>query len=143
MGEIEKKAAEYNRWFNNLSKEGKKHELCRKIRNAVCLEIHSNVCYLLNFCDMPQELATELSEHYNAIDKKIKAWEKEEGRREKCLEQNKDGTILPCEVMKENEEHNLLIDIIEAFTSQSLTDDGEMADTAREIAEILGIKNYR
>ena len=40
-------------------------------------------------------------------------------------------------------EHNLLTDIIEAFQSQSLTDDGEMADTAREIAEILGIKNYR
>lgn len=27
-----------------------------------------------------------------------------EGRKEKCLEQNKDGTIRPCEVMKENEE---------------------------------------
>lgn len=40
-------------------------------------------------------------------------------------------------------EHNLLNDIIEAFTSQSLTDDFEMANTAREIAEILGIKNYR
>lgn len=60
-----------------------------------------------------------------------------EGKKEKCLEQNND------EAMKENKEHNLLIDIIEAFTSQSLTDDGEMADTAREIAEILGIKNYR
>lgn len=40
-------------------------------------------------------------------------------------------------------EHNLLTDIIESFTSQSLTDDIEMANTAREIAEILGIKNYR
>lgn len=28
----------------------------------------------------------------------------EEGRKEECLEQNKDGTIRPCEVMKENEE---------------------------------------
>lgn len=27
-----------------------------------------------------------------------------EGRKEKCFEQNKDGTIRPCEVMKENEE---------------------------------------
>lgn len=27
-----------------------------------------------------------------------------EGRKEKCLEQNKDGTIRPCEVMKENAE---------------------------------------
>lgn len=27
-----------------------------------------------------------------------------EGRKEKCLEQNKDGTIRPCEVMKDNEE---------------------------------------
>lgn len=27
-----------------------------------------------------------------------------EGRKEKCLEQNKDGTIRPCEVMKENEQ---------------------------------------
>lgn len=44
---------------------------------------------------------------------------------------------------KLEEVRNLLTDIIEAFTSQSLTDDGEMADTAREIAEILGIKNYR
>lgn len=52
---------------------------------------------------------------------------------------------------KENEElkaqfekeHNLLSDIIESFTSQSLTDDFEMANTAREIAEILEIKNYR
>ena len=40
-------------------------------------------------------------------------------------------------------EHNLLTDIIETFTSQSLTDDIEMANTAREIAEILEIKNYR
>ena len=42
-----------------------------------------------------------------------------------------------------DDEHDKLIAIIESFTSQSLTDDGEMADTAREIAEILGIKNYR
>lgn len=28
----------------------------------------------------------------------------EEGRKEKCLDQNKDGRIRPCEVMKENEE---------------------------------------
>lgn len=27
-----------------------------------------------------------------------------EGRKEKCLEQNKDGTIRPCELLKENEE---------------------------------------
>lgn len=27
-----------------------------------------------------------------------------EGREEKCLEQNNDGTIRPCEVMKENEQ---------------------------------------
>ena len=27
-----------------------------------------------------------------------------EGRKEKCFEQNKDGTIRPCEVMKDNEE---------------------------------------
>lgn len=37
-------------------------------------------------------------------------------------------------------EHNLLTDIIKTFTSQSLTDDIEMANTAREIAEILGVK---
>ena len=42
-----------------------------------------------------------------------------------------------------DDEHDKLIAIIEAFTSQSLTDDIEMADTAREIAEILGIKKYR
>ena len=40
-------------------------------------------------------------------------------------------------------EHELLNDIIEAFTSQSLTDDDEMAYTARKIAGILEIKNYR
>lgn len=27
-----------------------------------------------------------------------------EGKKEKCLEQNNDGTIRPCEVMKENEQ---------------------------------------
>lgn len=63
---------EYSKKFNAMSKEEKKKELCRKIRNAICLDIHANVCYMLNFCDMPQELATELSEHYNAINKKIK-----------------------------------------------------------------------
>ncbi len=46
-------------------------------------------------------------------------------------------------IEKVEEEHNLLTDIIETFTSQSLTDDIEMANTAREIAEILRIRNYR
>ena len=31
-------------------------------------------------------------------------WALAEGRKEKCFEQNKDGTIRPCEVMKENEQ---------------------------------------
>lgn len=42
-----------------------------------------------------------------------------------------------------DDNHDKLIAIIETFTSQSLTDDIEMANTAREIADILGIKNYR
>lgn len=67
---------EYNKKFNAMSKNEKKNELCRKIRNAIYMDIHSNVCYMLNFCDMPQELATELSEHYNAINQKIKEFEK-------------------------------------------------------------------
>ncbi len=33
------------------------------------------VCYLLNFCVLPQETADELSKHYNAIYKLIKEWQ--------------------------------------------------------------------
>ena len=38
-----------------------------------------------------------------------------EGRKEKCLEQNKDGTIRPCEVMKENEELKAQIEKMKNF----------------------------
>lgn len=62
--------------FNAMTKSEKKNELCRQIKNAVSLEIHSNVCYMLNFCDLPQETATELSVHYNAINKIISEFEK-------------------------------------------------------------------
>lgn len=56
-----------NEVFKKMTKEEKKKHLCNKIKNAINLDIHSNVCYLLNFCDMPQEMATKLSEYYNAI----------------------------------------------------------------------------
>ena len=58
-----------------MTKGEKRKELCRQIKNAIGIDIHPNVCYLLNFCDMPQELATKLSEHYSAIYQKIKEWE--------------------------------------------------------------------
>lgn len=69
---------EKSRKFNAMTKSEKKNELCRKISNAIYLDIHSNVCYMLNFCDMPQEIATELSEHYNAIKKIIYEWKDKE-----------------------------------------------------------------
>lgn len=66
---------EKSKTFNAMSKEEKKNYLCRQIKNAIYNDIHSNVCYMLNFCDMPQEMATELYEHYNAIKSIIKEWE--------------------------------------------------------------------
>ena len=38
-----------------------------------------------------------------------------EGRKEKCLEQNNDGTIRPCEVMKDNEQLKAQIEKMKNF----------------------------
>lgn len=62
-----------------------------------------------------------------------------EGRKEKCLEQNNDGTIRPCEVMKENEElkeqlqNNPYVQILQ-------NEKAEMAeDFAKQIEKITSI----
>ena len=48
-------------------KRKKKETLIREIENAVCFALHSNVCYLRNFCGLSQEMADELAKHYSAI----------------------------------------------------------------------------
>lgn len=58
----------------------------------------------------------------------------------RCETLEKENAELKAQIENKN---SLLDDIIDAFTSQSLTDDYEMECTAREIAEILGIQNYR
>ena len=65
--------AEKKQW-EDMSKNEQRAELVRRIKNAIYLDIHSSVCYLLNFCDLPQETATELSVHYNAINETIADW---------------------------------------------------------------------
>lgn len=64
-------------WVKLSPKEQKKH-LVIQIKNAISLGIHSNVCYLLNFCGMSQKMATELANHYNAINEIISDFEKQE-----------------------------------------------------------------
>lgn len=64
-------------WEKLNAKEQKKR-IINRIKNAVGLDIHSNVCYLLNFYGMSQEMADELSEHYNAINKIISDFEEQE-----------------------------------------------------------------
>ena len=53
--------------WQEMSTNQRRKKLCREIVSAIILEIHGNVCYLLNYCDFPQETADELCVHYNAI----------------------------------------------------------------------------
>lgn len=64
--------------WNSMTMKQQKEYLTTKILNAVSLDIHSNVCYLLNFCGLPQETATELSKHYNAINEIISKFQEED-----------------------------------------------------------------
>lgn len=66
----EKKMKSVSEWKNMTMQEQKEY-LITKIQNAIGLDIHNNVCYLLNFCGLPQKTATELAKHYNAIDEII------------------------------------------------------------------------
>ncbi len=81
-------------------------------------------------------------------EKDIAKLEKENEKLKALIDQlSNDNHVLKTSFIVQQEqiekEHELLNDIIEAFTSQSLTDDDEMAYTARKIAGILEIKNYR
>ena len=64
-------------WIKLSSKEQKKR-IVNRIKNAVGLDIHSNVCYLLNFYGMSQKMADKLAKHYNAINKIISDFEEQE-----------------------------------------------------------------
>ncbi len=57
--------------WKKMTIQEKKEYLIIQIQNAIGLDIHNNVCFLLNFCGMTQEMATELAKHYNAIDEII------------------------------------------------------------------------
>lgn len=61
--------------MKNMTRKKQRDKLVNEIKSAVYLNIHGNVCYLLNFCGLPQETADELSKHYNAIYKLIKEWQ--------------------------------------------------------------------
>ena len=81
-------------------------------------------------------------------EKDIAKLEKENEELKALIDQlSNDNHVLKTSFIVQQEqiekEHELLNDIIEAFTSQSLTDDDEMAYTARKIAGILEIKNLR
>ena len=64
--------------WGKLSPEEQKKRLVIQIKNAISLDIYSNVCYLLNFCGMSQDTATELAKHYNAINEIISDFAKQE-----------------------------------------------------------------
>jgi hypothetical protein len=64
--------------WGKLSTKEQKEKLIREIKNAVYFSIYSNVCYLLNFCGLSQEMADELTKHCNAIRKIVSEFEKEE-----------------------------------------------------------------
>lgn len=64
--------------WSKMSRAEQRDKLVMDIENAVSLGIHSNVCYLLNFCNLPKEMATELCSHYNAITEILYEWQKKE-----------------------------------------------------------------
>lgn len=50
---------------------------CNEIRSGIRFTIHGNTCYMLNFCGLTQEEATEMSEHYNRINEIVTAYRKD------------------------------------------------------------------
>lgn len=64
-----------NKEWREMTISEKKDLLVRQIESDV-FDIHNHVCFLLNFCGLPQEKATELSNHYNEIEKIITEYSK-------------------------------------------------------------------
>lgn len=61
--------------WKDMDRFEQKTNLVRHIKSDL-FDIHSNVCYLLNFCGLTQEEANKLSQHYNAIDEIITNYSK-------------------------------------------------------------------
>lgn len=55
-----------NKNWKDMDVFERKADLVRHIKTDI-FDIHSNTCYLLNFCGLTHEEANELSNHYNAI----------------------------------------------------------------------------
>lgn len=68
--------------WRSMSRSERRDKLISDIESAVSLGIHGNVCYLLNFCNLPQEKADELCGHYNAVCKILEEWQESEKARE-------------------------------------------------------------